>query len=65
MKVIILGSTRDLSISAVIAPNCTGIMVSISPWHCRIGRFLLPLEACRTDRTQTQTMSTVSGLDKV
>lgn len=49
LKVIIWGLTMDFSFSAVMAPNCTGIMASISPWHCRIGRFLLPLDACGTD----------------
>lgn len=31
-----------------MAPNCLGTMASMSPWHCKIGRFLLQPEACRT-----------------
>lgn len=34
----------------VMSPKHNGIMKSISPWHCRMGRYLWPLNACRTGR---------------
>lgn len=43
------GVTTDFSFSAVRAPKRTGIMGSISPWHCRMAMSLFTplLAACR------------------
>lgn len=58
----LVGVTTDFSFSAVRAPKRTGIMGSISPWHCRMAMSLFtPLFAACSEEGSAQEREYTAG----